>query len=143
MTFSTYDAFTSLSTMQSIGLTHFLFEHLDGYEVPKNAIRKAIQYSCKEISGHGGYVFVAQENEVVLGVAVVNKTGMGGYVTENFLVFIAVHRDYRNQGIGTDILKYAQQYCQGGMALHCKPNDKAMAFFESLGFEKKFIEMRY
>jgi GNAT superfamily N-acetyltransferase len=129
--------------MQSIRLTNFLFEHLDGYVVPKIAIRKAVQYSCKEISGHGGYVFVAEENEAALGVAVINKTGMGGYVTENFLVFIAVHQDHRNQGIGTKLLKYAQQYCQGGMALHCKPNDKAMSFFRSLGFEEKFIEMRY
>ncbi|WP_343485976.1 GNAT family N-acetyltransferase [Allomuricauda sp. d1] len=142
MILKTYDAFTRLSTMEAMRLTDFLYDHLDGYAASRKSVLRAIQYSTKEIPGLGGYVFVAEKNDELIGAVIINKTGMGDYITENHLVFIAVHRSHRNQGVGKKLMRYALAYCKGTIALHSKPMDKAMALFKSLGFYAEYVEMR-
>lgn len=142
MILKTYDAFTRLSTLNAMRLTDFLYEHLDEYATSKKAIYKAIQYATKEISGLGGYVFTAEQNDDLIGAAVINKTGMGDFMPENHLVFIAVQNNSRNLGIGKELMNYALRYCSGNISLHSKPDSRAMGLFKSFGFKSEYIEMR-
>ena len=80
MVIKTYDAYTRLSTMEADRFANFLFDHQEGKRATKKAIRKAIQYSTKDIPGLGGYVFAMEDKNEILGLAVVNKTGMGDYI---------------------------------------------------------------
>jgi len=144
MVIKTYDAFTRLSTMEANRFTNFLFEHQEGRKATKKAIRKAIQYSTKDIPGLGGYVFSMEEKEEILGLAVVNKTGMGDYIPENFLVFFVVHRNHRNIGIEQKLLEYTLQYCKGDVAVHITDENQCpnKQFFEAYGFNETHTEMR-
>ncbi|WP_437397191.1 GNAT family N-acetyltransferase [Flagellimonas lutimaris] len=144
MVIKTYDAYTRLSTMEAHRFANFLFEHQEGKKATKKAIRKAIQYSTKDIPGLGGYVFAMEEKDEILGLAVVNKTGMGDYIPENFLVFFVIHRNHRNNDIEQKLLDYTLQYCKGDVAIHITsenqyPNKK---FFEEKGFNATHLEMR-
>lgn len=141
MTIKTFDAFSRLSTMDISRFTNFLYEHLEEYRDAKSAIRKAIQYSAKERTGLGGYVFALEEGNDVLGVVVVNKTGMDEYIAENILVYVAVHKAYRKKGIGKKLIDYTLDYCKGDMILHISKDNPAMRLFEKKGFECSYQEM--
>ena len=91
MVIKTYDAYTRLSTMEADRFANFLFHNQEGKKASKNAIRKAIQYSTKDIPGLGGYVFAMEEKDRILALAVVNKTGMGDYIPENYFLLVLWH----------------------------------------------------
>ena len=61
----------------------------------------------------GGFVLVASENDKILGVVIMNQTGMEEYIPENILVYIAVHRDYRGKGLGKNLMKESMVYTKG------------------------------
>ncbi|MCK0160864.1 GNAT family N-acetyltransferase [Allomuricauda sp. F6463D] len=144
MVIKTYDAYTRLSTMEADRFTNFLFNYQEGKKAEKNAIRKAIQYSTKDIPGLGGYVFSMEEKDEILGLAVVNKTGMGDYIPENFLVFFVIHRKYRGNDIEQKLLDYTLQYCKGDVAIHITSENQYpnIKFFENKGFNATHLEMR-
>jgi ribosomal protein S18 acetylase RimI-like enzyme len=124
-------------------ITHFLFTHLDEFGDSKEDIRKAIDYAMDEINKPGGFVITYSIDGEVKAATVVNKTGMEGYIPENILVYIAVHKDQRGKGIGKSLMQHALKFCTGDLALHVEPNNPAKFLYEKLGFENKYLEMRY
>ena len=85
---------------------------------------------------------MAQQDDVVTGAVVVNKTGMSGYIPENILVYIATHHEYRGMGIGKRLMEETVKVCDGSIALHCEPDNPAKKLYEKLGFSSKYLEMR-
>jgi ribosomal protein S18 acetylase RimI-like enzyme len=85
---------------------------------------------------------VARDKAKVVGAVVVNRTGMSGYIPENILVYIAIHADYRGQGMGKALMKRAIDRAEGGIALHVEPDNPAKILYEKLGFTNKYLEMR-
>jgi ribosomal protein S18 acetylase RimI-like enzyme len=55
---------------------------------------------------------------------------------------LAVHSDYRQQGIATKLTKKAIRMAKGGMSLRVAPDNPAFQLFEKLGFSHKYLEMR-
>ncbi|MFT4754886.1 MAG: ribosomal-protein-alanine N-acetyltransferase [Salibacteraceae bacterium] len=139
-----YNPFDSLSYTQSQNVVNFLYTHLQEYGDEKKDIKKAIDYAMREISSVGGYVVInySQMDEII-GAVVVNKTGMGGYIPENILVYIAIHKDYRGKGVGKKLMQDALENAEGDVALHVEPDNPARFLYEKLGFENKYLEMRY
>jgi ribosomal-protein-alanine N-acetyltransferase len=86
---------------------------------------------------------VDTDGEQIVGAVVINETGMGGYIPENILVYIAIHNGYRGQGLGKKMMKLALESCKGDVALHVEPDNPARFLYEKLGFENKYLEMRY
>jgi ribosomal protein S18 acetylase RimI-like enzyme len=85
---------------------------------------------------------MATDGENVVGAVVVNQTGMQGYIPENILVYIAVHRDLRGQGIGKVLMTEAINLAKGDIALHVEPDNPARHLYQKLGFDNKYLEMR-
>ena len=81
------------------------------------------------------------EKELV-GVVVINQTGMEGYIPENILVYIATHNGYRGKGIGKKLMQKAIETTKGNIALHVEPDNPARLLYEKLGFTNKYLEMR-
>jgi GNAT superfamily N-acetyltransferase len=142
MIIKTFDAYSRLSTMEISRITNFLYEHSGEFRDKKRAIRKSISYASKEISGLGGYVFVMEHQNNILGALVVNKIGMNEYLTENIFVYLAVSDSYRGKGIAKKLINYAINYCQGNISAFISLDDSVKELFEEAGFKPRNIEMR-
>ena len=86
--------------------------------------------------------YVALKGGTVVGYIGVSKIAGEGYVTN-----IAVLPEYRNQGIGTKILRYVIQDCKDALefiSLEVRPtNVSAIHLYENLGFERVGLRKRF
>lgn len=123
-------------------ITDFLFEHLDQFGDKWEDIHKAIDFSVKDIESFGGFTLKLENEQEIIGAVVVNETGMSGYIPENILVYIAIHRDHRGKGVGKMLMKEAIEQCKGNIALHVEPDNPARHLYKNLGFSNKYLEMR-
>jgi ribosomal protein S18 acetylase RimI-like enzyme len=119
-------------------IVNFLHEHLDEFGDTKEAIQKCLNY----VHDRGGFIVLGTEGDAIKGAVVVNETGMEGYIPENILVYIAMHRDQRGKGNGKKLMQEAIQKAKGSIALHVEPNNPAKFLYEKLGFTNKYLEMR-
>ncbi|WP_321306857.1 GNAT family N-acetyltransferase [Marinifilum fragile] len=124
-------------------LLNFLYEHLEEYGDDKADIEKAMQYALKETPSMGGFILSAKLDNKIVGSVVVNRTGMEGYIPENILVYIATHKEYRGKGIGKKLMEETIKIAKGSIALHVEPNNPAKHLYEKMGFENKYLEMRF
>lgn len=122
----------------------FLHQHLEQYGDAKKDIERCLNFAIRDFIGAlGGFVLVLKDNDKIKGVTIVNKTGMTGYIPENILVYIAVHNGERGKGYGKKIIDKALKLAEGDVALHVEPNNPAKSIYEKMGFENKYLEMRY
>ncbi|MDO6758797.1 GNAT family N-acetyltransferase [Tamlana sp. 2_MG-2023] len=142
MTIKTFDAFTRLSINDINRTANFIYANSGDFRDSKSAIRKSLLYAAKEIAGLGGYVFIMEHENNIVGAVVVNKTGMNEYLSENILVYIAVKEEYRGQGITSELIKHTKRYCRGAIAIHINKDNPMIKLFEDEGFEARNIEMR-
>lgn len=123
-------------------IAQFLEKHLDKYGDDKEDILKCLDYAFNKQVGKGGFVVLAVEGQDIVGAVVINETGMGGYIPENILVYIAVDNKMRGQGVGQVLMNEAMKLAQGSIALHVEPDNPAKKLYEKLGFTNKYLEMR-
>jgi len=123
-------------------IINFLYEHLKEYGDSKKDIQKAIDYSINECISFGGFTMLILEDDQIAGVTVINEIGMGGYIPENILVYIATHKDFRGKGLGKMLMLNAIDYAKGDIALHVEANKTAIKMYEKLGFNNPYLEMR-
>jgi len=126
-------------------IVDFLFLHLGKYNDDKEFILKALEYVLgkeKFLSGIIGLIL--NENNAVVGAAVVNNTNMEGYIPENILVYIALDKEYRKKGLGKKLLDLMINKSEGDIALHVDfDNKRARKVYKKMGFKEAYIEMRY
>lgn len=120
----------------------FLHHELNSEEHSKQDIRKAIEYSTKEKTSFGGFTMVERIHKQIVGVAVINQTGMEGYIPENVLVYIATESNYRRQGIATRLLDQIIRHAKGDISLSVSDSCDAKCLYEKYGFTSNRIEMR-
>jgi len=140
--FKVFDAINKPSLAELTEVVQFLHTHLEEYGDDKKDIQKAIDYALKEFVSFGGFVMVLFEDGEMVGATVINQTGMGGYIPENILVYIATHSGHRGKGLGKTLMQNAINYCKGDIALHVEPNNPAKYLYEKLGFTNPYLEMR-
>lgn len=137
-----YNAVNKLTELEKIEVVNFLYEHLEQYGDPKENIKAAIDYSIKDSASFGGFTILLQENNKIKGAVVVNKTGMSGYIPENILVYIAIHKEHRGEGLGKKLMDQAIEHAEGDIALHVEANNPAKFLYEKYGFTNPYLEMR-
>ncbi|TVR39453.1 MAG: N-acetyltransferase [Bacteroidia bacterium] len=124
-------------------IADFLFEHLDEFGDKHVHIMKCINFALDDKEKFGGFILISKDDGKITGAVVINKTGMGGYIPENILVYIAVHKDYRGQGLGKELMKKTFEKAEGDIKLHVEPENPARYLYEKLGFTSKYLEMRW
>lgn len=124
-------------------LTDFLYDNLDRFGDTRTAIRKAIDYALSDESGKGGFVVLARAGKDLVGVVVMNRTGMSEYIPEYVLVYIAVKADQRGKGYGSEIIRAVINEIKAPIALHVEYDNPAKRLYERLGFSSKYAEMRF
>lgn len=137
-----FDAVNKPTNSKKNELVNFLFTQLEEYGDAKKDITKAISYSVKEFASHGGFTLMITKDKKIVGVTVVNETGMSGYIPENILVYIATHKDFRGKGLGKKLMQEAINFAKGDIALHVEANNPAKHLYEKLGFTAPYLEMR-
>jgi len=142
MEFQALTSIDNASMLVKDRIANFLYKHLDEYGDTKEDILKCLDYSLSPFRHQGGFVLLGKENTRIIGAVVVNHTGMEGYIPENILVYIAVHKNHRGKGIGKKLMKKAIELARGDIALHVEPDNPARILYESLGFTSKYLEMR-
>jgi ribosomal protein S18 acetylase RimI-like enzyme len=124
-------------------VTGFLAEHLEQYGDKEEDIAKAFDYALQEQNTPGGFVVTAHaDGDVMAAAAIVNKTGMKGYIPENILVYIATHKDHRGKGIANKVMDLIVELADGDIALHVEPDNPAVNLYKKFGFTNKYLEMR-
>jgi ribosomal protein S18 acetylase RimI-like enzyme len=121
-------------------IASFLEVHLDRFGDKKEDILKCIAYVFNP--KRGGFITLGIENNEIIGVVVINETGMDGFIPENILVYIAVHENQRGKGMGSQLMNKAIDHAKGSIALHVEPDNPAKKLYERLGFTNKYLEMR-
>ena len=124
-------------------LVNFLYTYLDQFGDSKNAIEKCIRYTFSKESGKGGFILLGVIDTEIVGAVVMNTTGMSDYIPENILVYIAVNSNYRNRGIGKQLVEKVLDTSFGNVKLHVEYDNPAKRLYERLGFTNKYAEMRY
>lgn len=127
-------------TIDKQAIADFLFQHLDQYGDQKEDILKCLDYVFNP--NRGGEIFLGIAEEKIIGAVVINHTGMAGYIPENILVYIAVHRAHRGKGVGKILMQETMKAVDGAIALHVEPDNPALHLYEKLGFDNKYLEMR-
>lgn len=118
----------------------FLYTHLEEYGDHIEDILKCIDYVMNP--DKGGNIVVGLDENKIVGVVILNNTGMKGFIPENILVYIAVDNSQRGKGYGKKLMQKAISLVEGNIALHVEPNNPAKKLYEKLGFTNKYLEMR-
>ncbi len=142
LSFEVFDAFHQMSEEEKQQAVQFLHEHLERFGDKATAIRKAIDYAVKDIPSFGGFVLKGSIEKQAVGYVVINATGMGGYIPENILVYIATDARLRGKGVGKCLLQKTFALAHGDIALHVEPDNPAKRLYEREGFTNKYLEMR-
>jgi ribosomal protein S18 acetylase RimI-like enzyme len=122
----------------------FLFTHLERYGDTRRAIAAAVEHSLATPPTGGGFLVTAREDDgSLLAVVVVVETGMRVFHPRHLLVYIATHGAARGRGIGRAVLQRVQQEVPEGVCLHVEPDNPARRLYERVGFDQKYLEMRY
>lgn len=120
----------------------FLHTHLDQYGDDEESISRCLNFAMGRNNGLGGFAVAASEGEDIIGAVIINKTGMGGYIPENILVYIASHRKYRGKGVGRALMDETLKRAVGDVALHVEKDNPARFMYEKYGFTNPYLEMR-
>ncbi len=127
-------------------IANFLFEHLEQYGDRREDILRCLDYAFSDSKEKGGFALLARDSDrddAIIGAVIINRTGMGGYIPENILVYIATHGGYRGQGVGKELMQRTIDAATGDIALHVEPDNPARFLYEKFGFTNKYLEMRY
>lgn len=124
-------------------LIDFLFVHLDKFGDPKKDISKCLDYAFSDEKSEGGFALAAFYEDKLIGALIMNKTGMGDYIPDWVLVYVAVDASYRGKGFGRKIVEEAFKHCDGNIKLHVEYDNPAKKLYERIGFTSKYAEMRY
>lgn len=108
-----------------------LWQQAFGYDTPHNRPELAID---KKLAVDDGLFFVATDKTAVIGTLMAGYDGHRGW-----LYSVAVHPDYRRQGLGASLVRHGEQAL---IALGCLKinlqinlgNDTVVGFYEALGY---------
>ena len=108
-----------------------LWQAAFGYDAAHNLPSLAID---KKLAVNDGLFFVATDKKAVIGTILAGYDGHRGW-----LYSVAVHNDYRRQGLGASLVRHAEQALTalGCMKINLQitsGNDAVMGFYEALGY---------
>jgi len=116
-----------------------LWEQVFGYDAAHNAPRLVID---KKLAAKDDLFFVAVQNDELVGTIMAGYDGHRGWIYS-----IAVRPDRRNQGIGSELLRFTESRLEafGCMKINLQimdGNEEVRHFYETLGYaEERRVSM--
>lgn len=129
--------------MATEDLIDFLHQNMKPFEDPLPAVQNGVEFALSEKPGQGGFIVLAADSRQIIGAVVVVKTGLRECIPESLVLYAAVRPSHRGRGNGKTLLEIAMDKCNGDVTLHVEPRNPARRPYERLGFENKYVDMRY
>lgn len=138
--FTPFDKPTYSTTNNMIG---FLNTHsTESARRNKEDIRKSIEYALKERASLGGYIVVIRNNNEMVGVSILNKTGLEGIMPDYILSHLAIDSKFGKGSTWEQILlKKTLELCNGNVAFLVQANNPMVEACVEQGFEYKRLEL--
>jgi len=124
-------------------LVDFFYREMKPYQDTPEDVLRGLRYAFSKLPGKGGFLLLAVRGGELVGGLTMLRTGMEGYVPENILLFVAVRRDLRGQGVGGELVRRGIVQADGAVKLHVEHDNPARRLYLRMGFENKYLEMRY
>ena len=141
--FAIYDPSKKPDADTAEQLVDFLHRQLGEFGDSKADIARCLDFAMGNLKRDtSGSAVVYKEADKILGATIVNETGMSGYIPENILLYIAVHKDARGKGIGKIVMDKAAEIAEGDIALHVEADNPALHLYKKLGYTNDYLEMR-
>jgi [ribosomal protein S18]-alanine N-acetyltransferase len=121
----------------------FMHHALDRFADPEKQIAAAVDYAFSKDAGRGGFVLLGHLEGELVGAVVMNDTGMGGYIPQYVLVYIAVRPESRGQGLGGKLMDRSVEETGGDFKLHVERDNPAVRLYKRVGLTDKYKEMRF
>lgn len=115
-----YNSFPRISYQKKITLINFIHDYQEGTTLNIPTITHLMDYALKEISSFGGFVVTEEKETKLLGIMIVNNTGMEGYMPKNLIVASAFLPTSGKEGSKKRILQKIMHTTRGEAALFIK-----------------------
>ncbi|HHH50073.1 MAG TPA: hypothetical protein ENK52_03740 [Saprospiraceae bacterium] len=139
-----YNAFTKIGTSEKRNIIDFLYANIENCIASKSDTLRVVENAVKDNrASFGGFILELSEANKILGVAIVNQTGMEGITPKNVLVQIATSRDCDNELILKRLVKRVLVQTGGELGLQILPDNPAISYFQNIGFRTSFLVMKY
>jgi len=135
------DAFPSWAKRDKV--VEFFHDTMKPYEDKVKHIQWALDYTFSSDPGKGGFLMLVQMDKKLVGALLMQRTGMGGYIPENILLFVTVSPELRGKGVGRKLIEYCINECEGDVKLHVEYDNPAKRLYERIGFKNKYADMRF
>ncbi len=124
-------------------VVQFFHETMKPYEDEIKHIKDALDYAFSTDSGKGGFLMLLSMDKKLLGALLMQRTGMGGYIPENILLFVTISPELRGKGVGRKLIEHCINECEGDVKLHVEYENPAKRLYERIGFKNKYADMRF
>ena len=128
-----YNSFPRMSYQKKTNLINFICDYQEDTSLDKPTIAHLVDSALKEVSSFGGFVVTEEKQEEVLGVMIVNNTGMEGYMPNNLIVLGAFLPNIGKEGSKKRILQKIMHLTRGEAALIIKASDNSENSLRNLG----------
>jgi len=130
-----YNSFPRISYQKKAALIKFVCDYQEGTCLNKSTITHLVDYALKEISSFGGFLVTEETEEEVLGIMIVNNTGMEGYMPNNLIVASAFLPNIGKEGSKKRILQKIMYVTRGDTALFIKNTYQQKSYLANLGIK--------
>jgi GNAT superfamily N-acetyltransferase len=137
-----FNAFTRITINEKLRLIRFLQENTENGKFSDTEITEAVECAVKERPSLGGFILTLQDEEELLGALVVNCNGLETMNPRHRLTLMAVSKKHRLNGVPQKMITKAIEYAGGDLALQLEQNPEEVQFFEKLGFQTRYVELR-
>lgn len=124
-------------------IMEFLRTQMSPFDDPIDQIRSALDFALSSVPYGKGFLMLAFADRMLVGVVVSIHNNTRGFNPENVFVYICVHQDYRNMGLGSRLVREAVRWADGDVKIHVPKENPAVDFYRKLGFRDDYLEMRY
>ena len=120
-----------MSYKKKAALINFICDYQEDTSLEKSIITHLVDYALKEISSFGGFVVTEEKQEEILGIMVVNNTGIEGYMPNNLIVLGTFLPNIGKEGSKKRILQKNMHITRGEAALLIKKSYQPKNFLHS------------
>ncbi len=140
---SVYTPYTRITHLEKARIVRFIRENAGHDRYTAEEITEAVECAVKERPSFGGFILTAIRDGEMLGVVVVSHTGTENVMPRHRLTLLAIDQRYRQNGVAHGLIEKAVEQSGGDLALQLPAEDEQAGFFEKMGFQKRFVEMRF